>query len=497
MTAGGGRAIRSVCVAGDGIVGLSAALAFARALPKAKVRILATPADAAALADRLPSTLPPVARFHAAIGLDELALVKDGVATHRIATRFERWSATGETWHHAFGEAGGPVGGVPFQQAWAKARAAGRAAAYERHQAAAVLASAGRFVHPDGKAGSPLSTYIYALRLDPRGYRSTLLALCQRRGVERVTGTLASIKRRDDGGIAALQLEEGRRIEADLFLDCAGPSAPLLLAVSAQPFEDWSAWLPCDRLLLAESGGGRADPVDVAEAHPDGWRWTAPLPDRLLNGFAFSSAVTSEARAAKTFAAGAEQVAIRPGRRAEPWVRNVLALGDAAGAVDPLEGANLHLAQSAILRAIELLPGSDCHPLELAEYNRRTGWETLRVRDFIAVHYLRSGRTGGPFWKALAGRAPPETLALTLEQWERRGRLPFFEEESFDKESWASVLFGLGVLPRHVDPVADGVAVDRGAQAIERYAQTLAALPPRLPPYSDYLARMRATPARR
>ena len=487
------KAIRSVCALGGGIVGLSAALAFARALPKAKVTVIALPADPAGLADRLPSTQPAVGRFHAAIGVDELELVRARIATHRLATRFEGWGTGGEPWHHALGGPGASVGDSQFYKAWAKARLAGRAAPYDRHIAAAILAAEEKFVHPDARPGSPLGTYLYALRLDPEPYRARLEAGCDRHGIERTPGAYAGAERREDGGVVALLLADGRRMEADLFLDCAGPSAPLLSAMGAQ-FEDWSRWLPADRLLFGEEKGTGTSPVDAVAAHADGWRWTAPLEERALTGFAFSSAVADEARARAAFPGGGEAAAIRPGRRPAPWVRNVLALGDASVSVDPLEGTNLHLAQSAILRALELLPGRDCHALELAEYNRRTEWETLRVRDFIALHYLRSGRGDGPFWAPLAGREPPETLALTLEQWERRGRLPFFEEETFDKESWAAVLFGLGIMPRHVDPVAEGVALEQGAAAIAGHAERLAALPARLPSYADYLESMRKAP---
>jgi tryptophan halogenase len=488
----GDKAIRSVCVAGAGIVGLSAALAFARALPRARVTVVALPPDPSALADRLPATQPAVGRFHAAIGLDELELVREGIAAHRVATRFANWPPGAPAWHHALGGPGASVGDSQFVKAWAKARAAGRAAPFDRHIAAAVIAAEGKFVHPDARPGSPLGTFLYALSLDPDLYRARLEAACDAQRIERSAGALGGIERREDGGIAALLLEDGRRIEADLFLDCAGPSAPLLSALDER-FEDWSAWLPADRVLMGTAKHRGPSPADAVEANADGWRWTAPLATRTLSGFIYASAWTDDARARRLFGHG-KAAAIRPGRRAAPWTRNVLALGDAAVAVDPLEGTNLHLAQSAILRALELLPGRDCHPLELAEYNRRTEWETIRVRDFIALHYLRSGRSDGPFWAPLAGRAPPETLALTLEQWERRGRLPFFEEESFDKESWAAVLFGLGVMPRDVDPVADGVALEQGAQAIARHAERLAALPARLPPYAYYLENMRNTP---
>jgi tryptophan halogenase len=467
------RAFRSICVAGAGIVGLSAALAFAKALPWARVEVVETTPDPAALADRMPGTLPPVGRFHAAIGLDELDLVRRGIAVHRLGTRFEQWSADGRSWYHVYGEFGFSIGQVGFGDVWLEAERRKRALPFHRYSPAAVIAEAGKFVHPEERAGSPLATYLYALALDPDAYRARLEEQAAAARIVRTAGDLVDVERREDGGVAALRLSGDRRVEAELFLDCTGPAARLLGAAD-DSFEDWGAWLPVDRIVVAEDSG-EPSPVDVASAIPDGWRWRGSAGRRTL-------------RAELT--AGGDGVAIRPGRRARPFVRNVLALGDAATAVDPLHGANLHLAQSAVLRALELLPGRDCHPLEAAEYNRRSGQETSRVRDFLALHYLRSGRRDGDFWKDLAERAPPDSLAHTLEQFERRGRLPFYEEETFDKASWLAILFGLGVRPRHLNPAGAGFDPEQAMGAMEAYAEQLAALPPRLPPYRDYLARM-------
>lgn len=467
------RALRSVAVAGAGIVGLSAALAFARALPWARTELVEIAPDPAALAERMPGTLPPVGRFHAAIGLDELDLVRRGIAVHRIGTRFEHWAADSRPWYHVYGEYGFSIGPVGFGDIWSEAERRRRALPFHRYSPAAVIAEAGKFVHPDERAGSPLATYGYALALDPETYRDRLDAEAAGARIVRTAGDLRDVERRDDGAIAALRLSGDRRVEADLFLDCTGPRARLLGPIE-ESFEDWGAWLPLDRILLAEDAG-EPSPVDVATATSNGWRWRGSAGRRALRA---------------EITAGGDGVAIRPGRRPRPFVRNVLALGDAATAIDPLHGCNLHLAQSAILRALELLPGRDCHPLEIAEYNRRSGEETSRVRDFLALHYLRSGRSEGDFWTDLAERTPPDSLARTLEQFEARGRLPFYEEETFDKTSWLAALFGLGVRPRQVNPAAAGFDPDQASRAMEAYAEQLAALPPRLPSYGDYLARM-------
>ncbi|HWT13129.1 MAG TPA: tryptophan 7-halogenase [Allosphingosinicella sp.] len=487
------RTIRTICVVGAGIVGLSAAIAFARALPAVRARIVAVPPDPAALADRLTGTLPTVNRFHAAIGLDELELVRAGIASHRLGTRFERWSADGSAWYHAFGDFGLPTRAADFHQLWVRARKAGRALPFHRFGAAAVLAEAGKFVHPSQDPASPMANHVYALRLDPDRYRERLEAQAGALALDRFEGSIGGVTRREDGGIAALVLEDGRRIEADLFIDCAGPSAPLL-SVVADDFEDWGGTLPCDRLLLA-AGAAPPEPssCDVAAALDVGWRWHSPLPDGVIAGAGYAAALAEEGQARR--ASGlerAELVAIRPGRRPRPWVSNVLAVGDSAVAVDPLHGTNLHLAQNAIARALALLPGRDCHPLELREYNRQTAQETDRVRDFLALHYLRSPRSEGAFWKAMPNRPLPASLAHTLELYGHRGRLPFYEEESFDRHGWHAVLLGMGLLPRGIDPAASGVDFEQSLAGMERLAERLAGIVQRAPAYRDYLARMRS-----
>ena len=492
MSAAAERDIRTIAVAGAGIVGLSAAIAFARALPRTKVTIVALPPDPSALADRMPASLPTIHRFHAAIGLDEIELVRTGAAVHRLGTRFEGWSADGAPWIHAFGDYGKPVGTAAFHHLWARARKAGRAGPYHIYSAAAVLAAAGKFVHPADDASSPLSTFLHGLSLDPVRYRARLEAQADALKLERAEGDLARVEIGPEGAVAAILLADGRRVEADLYLDCTGPSAALLSAVDGR-FEDWSESLPCDRLLLdAEMPGTEGPlPADTVTAVSSGWLWRAPLPNGVLRALGYSAA-TPEEDACRMFAdeAGvgdAESLSIRPGRRPEPWTRNVLALGDASVALDPLHGAGLHLAQMAILRALDLLPGRDCHPIELREYLRQTEQETIRVRDFLALHYLRSGRSEGAFWRAASSGRVPDTLAHTLQQFETRGRLPFYEEESFTMHSWSAVLHGMGILPEAMDPVAAGVDPEEAATAMQRLAARLAELPSRLPAYPEYL----------
>ena len=491
------RAFRTIAVFGDGNTGLSAAAAFARALPWARVSIVATPTDPASLADRSPGILPATARLDAALDLSEETLTRHAGAMPRVGWRLERWTA-GPAWFHGYGEIGQTIDGAPFHQLWARAaREGSKVEPFHRYAPALALAEAGRFVHPDDHLRSPLSAFDYALRISPAARRAALRGVTQAAGISHLpAGIVATVERQSDGRVAAVQLADGRRIEADLFVDCTGPAAAIL-SVLDPGFEDWSAMLPVDRVLLAEriEPDVAAEPVDTATATSVGWRWRVPYGGRASVGLAFASPLAGESRARRVLASetgvgDAELVAIRPGRRARSWINNVVAFGDAAVAFDPLGWTLPQLARAAIERAVALMPGRACHPLELAEINRLTALEQDSACDFVALHYAAAQGRGGAL---RLGRPPvlPSTLAATLEHYRARGRLPQWPEAMFGDDATVGLLCGMGVLPAMTDPVADAVPSARAAAAMAAIAARNAGPAGRLPPYPDYLARMR------
>lgn len=472
------RAIRTVAVVGNGIVGLSAAAAFARALPAVTVTLLAIDPDPASLTDQLPVSLPSVHRFHAAIGIDELDLLRSGAALHRLGTRFDNWSATRAAWYHSFAEHGLKAGTVPFHQVWLRARAAGMAEPFDAYSAARALMTRARFAHPSENRASPLSTYLYGLNLDPALYRAALDRACA--GVIKRLEKIAAIERRPDGGIAALLLEGGDRVEADLFVDCSGTPA-FLSHECARDWVDWSRWLPCDRFKIMSGEPAAVIPYDRVEGLDDGWTWTVPLPGRSL---------TVRASASQYAASPEGSVTVRLGRAVSPWQQNVWSLGEAATVLDPLHGTMLHLAHSSILRAIDLMPGRKMNPVEVAEYNRLTCLEADALCDFAALLYVQSGRTDTLFWRDSGARDAPPDLARLLEQFSRRGRIPFRESDAITPDSWLACLLGPGVIPQAIDPQALALDPRQIEPRLADLAASLAQLPDRFPPYSDMLRQL-------
>lgn len=477
MTVGG--AMKNVAVVGGGIVAWSAAAALRRHIPSLEVTLVSCPVPPGSLAERMISTLPSILGFHDDLGLTEADTVVGAQSGLRIGTVFEGWSAGLAPYVHAYGSYGAAVEGIPFHQLWLRARATETIARFDHFSAAAELGRLGRI----GSAPPSTISIGYGLHLTLERYAALMRDFALHLGVSERSCTSVQPKLRgEDGFVEALVLDADAVISADLFVDCTGPCASVRSALG-RGFEDWSSWLPCDRIVFAPDQGNLEPAIlDRVTATKAGWQWQASSPVRSSSGAVYSSRHASGDEPPL----GAE-VSIKQGCLAEPWLRNCVALGDAAVMVEPLEWANLHLAHSQIDRLVSMMPGRDCAPVELAEYNRQCSDEARRVRDFICMHYV-TARRDEPFWKDLAASELPGSLLHTLSLFAERGRLPYYEEETFSRDSWAAVLLGQGFEPRRTDPLADMLSLDQVRSELDRHSDFIRTFVAAQPMYLEYLS---------
>jgi tryptophan halogenase len=494
--------LREIVVAGGGIAGWSAAAALRKKLPALSVTVLPFSPPPDALADRIGSTLPSICEFHSDIGLSEADTVVRAGSGFRLGTRYEAWAEDRPPYVHAYGEYGKPFGAGSFHHHWVRAAHLARPVPFDAFSAAAAMGQAARFVHPRDDPGSPLGDFGYGLVINPPRYREMMRAYALHLGAVERGGEIAEVRLRTaDGFVEALRLADGSELRGDLFVDCTGPARRIRSAIG-DLFEDWSLWLPCDRILFADGPPPAELPsLDTIVATGAGWRWEAASPARTSHGLVYASAYLGEGKAERALrvASGAEAaeapIPIRQGRLAEPWLKNCVAVGDAAVAVEPLEWANLHLAHNAIDRIVSMMPDRDCGAVELSDYNRQANAEADRVRDFLALHYV-TARRKEPFWRAAGAAEPPESLAHTLALFAERGRLPFYEEETFARDSWLAVMLGQGLIPRRTDPLIDIVAPAAADQAMARMRSAIEAVVPTLPTHTFYLQNLMRQAAR-
>jgi tryptophan halogenase len=170
------------------------------------------------------------------------------------------------------------------------------------------------------------------------------------------------------------------------------------------------------------------------------------------------------------------------------WNRNCVALGLAAGFLEPLESTSIHLVQSAAIRLVRLFPDAATDQATIDEFNRQSDFEWERIRDFIVLHYWANEREGH-FWKYCREMELPATLQRKIDLWRSNGRIFREDDELFSEESWIQVLLGQGIVPLSHDPL---VAIKSDPQ-IEQFLGNIASTIDRcvevMPAHADYVSK--------
>jgi tryptophan halogenase len=356
--------------------------------------------------------------------------------------------------------------GVDFQHFWLKGRHLGETASLDEYSIAAVAARQSRFLRPlSDQTRSPLSKISYAFQFDASLYAKYLRHWAEARGVIRTEGRIATVEQHPQSGhVSAVQLSDGRRIEAELFIDCSGFRGLLIEQTLKSGYEDWTRWLPCDR-AVAVPCTRIEDPLPYTRstARPAGWQWRIPLQHRTGNGYVYSSRHVSDDEAAATLlrSLDGEQLAeprllrFTGGHRRRPWIGNVVSMGLASGFLEPLESTSIHMVQSAIARLMTLFPSARFEQAEIDEFNRQTIQEYIHIRDFLVLHYQATERTETPFWNECRALPPPPGLARKLDLYRTNGRIVRDKDELFTETSWLAVMAGQGIEAEGYHPILD------------------------------------------
>lgn len=452
---------RRVVIAGGGTAGWMMAALMSKLLGK-RLDIKLIESEEIGTVGVGEATIPALLTYHNLLGIDEAEFMAATNATFKLGISFEGWKDIGQNYFHSFGTTGTDHWSAGFQHFWLKGRASGVATDYAAYNPETVAAFADRFAH------LPRNGLNYAYHLDAGRYARFLRAMSEACGVQRIEGKIAAVLQDGpqgrDGDITALQMQDGSRIDGDLFIDCTGFRSLLLGETLGVGYEDWSYWLPCDRAVAVQTASVReAWPYTRAICHPFGWQWRIPLQNRVGNGLVYSSKELSDADAPELIKRHVEGelliqpriLKFTPGQRHKVWERNCIAVGLASGFVEPLESTSIHLIQRAAIRLMQLFPTGGINPADVDEFNQQSKRELEHIRDFVVAHYHVNERTDSRLWQHVREMDVPATLRHRIELFRESARVFRPSDELFAENSWIQVLMGQGVMPRSHHPVAD------------------------------------------
>jgi tryptophan halogenase len=455
--------IRSIAIVGGGTAGWMAAAVLARFLRPSQVALCVIESEEIGTVGVGEATVPVIQVLNGLLGIDEADFIRKTRATFKLGIEFRDWVRPGHTHFHFFGDFGAPIAGIPPHHHWLKLRQLGDSTPLAEYSLPYVMGKLGRF--------SPVQEgFKYAYHFDAALYAAYLRANAESRGARRKAGKVVDVSLRgEDGFIQALTLESGERIEADFFIDASGFRGLLIGAALGVGYEDWSRWLPCDRAVAVPcASSGALTPYTVSSARPAGWQWRIPLQHRTGNGYVYCSRFVGDYEAASTLLGSLDGPALAEprllrfttGRRQQFWSRNCVAIGLAAGFMEPLESTSIQLIQTALARLIEMFPDRQLDAVISAEYNRASVNEWERIRDFLILHYSATERDDAPLWQYCRGMQLPDSLQYKMDVFRSSGRVPLLSEESYQEPSWVAILLGQNILPKRYDPLVDNLNVE-------------------------------------
>jgi len=403
------------------------------------------------------ATIPPIRTFNQMLGIDEAEFMKRTQASYKLGIEFVNWG-------------------------------------FDEHSMAWHLAKANRFVRPSGDPRSVLSTFDYAYHFDAGLYARYLRAYSEARGVVRHEGKIGSVQQHGETGfVTGVTLEDGRSLEAELFIDCSGFRGLLIEGALQAGYVDWTHWLPCDRAVAIPcEKAGDFTPYTRSAARAAGWQWRIPLQHRTGNGHVYSSQFTSDEAALDVLLANLDgkpladpnRLRFTTGMRRKFWDRNVVAVGLSSGFLEPLESTSLHLIQAGISKLLALFPDTSFDPAVIAEYNHIATTEMERIRDFIVLHYKLMDRDE-PMWRHTAAMDVPDTLAFKIDHFRRYGRHIPRDMDLFAPPSWHAVHIGQFNLPEGTDPL--GAYRPSGREWLDKLRSAMANEAARQPSHQAFI----------
>ena len=212
-------------------------------------------------------------------------------------------------------------------------------------------------------------------------------------------------------GVAGLRLKNGLTKTADLYIDCSGFRSTLLGGTLKEPYTSFKTTLFNNRAVTGGWTRAADEPVQpytTAESMAAGWCWQIDHLDRINRGYVYSTDFISDEDAEREFreknpkVTSTRLVKFVTGRYNRSWVKNVVAIGNSAGFVEPLESTGLAVVcdESRLLAGALTESDRDPSPSLIDNYNRTIGREWDNIRNFLGVHFKFNQRYDTPYWRA-------------------------------------------------------------------------------------------------
>lgn len=480
--------VKRVVILGGGTAGWMTAAILSKSLTKLNITLIES--DQIGTIGVGEATIPSLHFFNDLLGINSSAFTKHTSGTFKLGIQFENWHKQNDNYFHAFGTTGAGMWAANFHEYWKRGVHLGISKPFSHYNFEAQAARANKFAHQKDGLN-------FAYHLDASLYSKMLKQEALKNGVTRIEGMVNKVNTcAENGDITSLELQDGQRIDGDLFIDCSGFKGLLIDETLHTPFVDWSHWLPMNRAIAVQTElQNPPPPYTRSIAHHAGWQWRIPLQHRMGNGIVYSSQYMTDDEAMDMLVNSVEGkklteprlIKFKTGHRQQLWNKNCVAIGLAGGFIEPLESTAIHIIQQGIMQLIKYFPSYGINDLEVAQYNDYMNTDYNEIKDFIILHYCQTEREDSPFWKFCKNMDIPESLKARMELFKKTGRFVQKKNEIF-VDSWLQVMIGQGLIPDLHHPLADELTEAELNDFLSNTEKDIQSKVQQLPSHGDYLS---------
>lgn len=304
----------------------------------------------------------------------------------------------------------------------------------------------------------------YAYHLDAGKLAELLKEHSLRLGIKHLIGTVDKVNLKENGEIASVRLEDGKELEADMFIDCTGFAAVLIDKTMGSKLKPVDDVLFVDRALVAQVPyEDEMCPIassTLSTAQEAGWLWDIGLRHRRGTGHVYSSRHSTDEQAERVLEeylgksaknASPRLLKMKTGYRETHWIKNCVSVGLSGGFLEPLEATGIVLIEAAIRMIGDYFPRYGDFDVSAKHFNRAMRERYEDAVSFVKLHYYLSKRDDNAFW--IDNRnddSVPDYLLEKLELWKHRlPRVDDFHSNNrmFSHEIYQYILLGMGFKP--------------------------------------------------
>ena len=394
------RPVQSIAVLGGGSAGFLAAITLKKRVPPFEVRVIhSSKIPIIGVGEGSTFTMPQY--LHGYLGIEPAVFHRIVQPTYKLGIRF-LWGPR-DHFHYTFrGQLDTRLAELP------KANGFYCGNRFDYAEINAALMEHDRAFEVQQDSGPRISTDV-AYHLENVPFVEFLERSATELGVEIIDDKVEDVRENEEG-VESLLLESGQEVRADLYIDCSGFRSELLGKTLKEPYVDYRSSLFCDRAVIG--GWERTDevlkPYTTAETMNAGWSWQIEHDYYINRGYVYSSSFISddeaeaELRSKNSKITETNLIEFGSGAHERCWVKNVVAIGNSSGFVEPLEATSLAIICEHSAKLVQTLADSEyaVHPTGRKYYNRITKRNWDAIRRFLAMHYKFNTRLDTPFWKA-------------------------------------------------------------------------------------------------